>query len=372
MENVIAFTELTEKKEEKDSFLNETTETFSESDNPKEEKIVSDSVDSVLEEQKENTDSFELSDTKKIDFHQEADDSLNNTQPDEAPLKTKPELSETSVDREGNLIESKESYLNSEENVDNKSQEKKQESKETPLQNDSTEILDESSVDEFRDVLDFMDKQDFLDEDEKKQILKTLDSGEALKLAKLWMTLYPIMFFADIEFTLPVAISIAALAGTPVGIAAGATMTAVQMILSNRIVHWKGEGLEKKENIAKWVMIPKLGKYVPLAYLFKDHKAFVKFLFVFQRIKKIHREKMHFDPNSDEYKEREQKEIEKIEKLHSQFEWIRHQIHFLQTKIKDIGQRVRNVKNKTREAVHTLLKRKNTEDSFDPIATASA
>jgi hypothetical protein len=203
------------------------------------------------------------------------------------------------------------------------------------------EIQKEIESDDFKSVLSFLDTNGLFTQEEKQNVLKTLESGDAVKLAKVWMTLYSAMFFIDLEFTLPLAIAIGASAGTPVGIAAGATMTAVQMVLANQIVHWQGKGLENEKSLARWAMLPKLGKYLPLAYLLRDHKDFVKFLFVFQRLKKIHTKKMEYDSGSDEYKDLEAEEIEKAKKLLEKFEWIRHQIEFLQERINMLGKKFR-------------------------------
>lgn len=220
---------------------------------------------------------------------------------------------------------------------------------------ESPESIDFPHEKEFREILDFLDAHHFISNREKQEILRTLDSGDAVRLARVWMTLYPALFFIDLEFTLPLAVGIGAAAGTPVGVAAGMTMTAIQMVLANQIVHWKGRGLEKETSLSRWVMIPKVGKYVPLAYLFRDHRSFVQFLFVYQRIKKLHREKQSFNPDSPEYKVLEAKEILRIEKMIKKFAWLERQIRVLSYAVHRFGKRVHKLRTRTQNSVQNIF-----------------
>jgi len=203
---------------------------------------------------------------------------------------------------------------------------------------------------EFLKVVDLITERGYFTPQEREQVIQDANNEDIQRLASIWLAMQGAGWFLDLEAGIVAGISTGAVYGWPVGMAVASTLTAVGMVVNNRMVHYMGKGMEQQKSLKKLVMIPQVGKHMPLVFLIKDHAAFLKALWVYKSTKSLRKKRSKIeDKDATEYIILEAKELEKVDKSMQSFEQFERKLKrwkgFLQKFFKDIRDRSIRVSN---------------------------
>ncbi len=215
------------------------------------------------------------------------------------------------------------------------------------------------------EVLDIIGERGYLKKGEREKIQTALENKDVMRLATMEVVMMTSMMFTDLESSIISALAIAAVSGWPLAVLVFSTLTAVNTVLANREAHYLGKGLPEDlhKKLKKTCMIPQVGKYMPAVYLFKNYPEVLKLLYVYEKIRKIHKKKNAIEnKDSLEYKNAEVKELKKLERVMFWFEWRKLKVRAVGAFVKKISLRVKN----TIASWGKPKESPNTASGFDP------